>query len=104
MGKPCVVGCAHLSFDAVHRTAKLAGTTNNEGDRLSVDGGTGALNLGHGNVEPRRALAKRGACGAVVGEFRRNAIGLWVSQARVGALLRIAQMHLTSHLELTPAA
>ncbi len=49
---------ADLSFDAVHRTAKLAGTTNNEGDRLSVDGGSGALNHGHGNVEPRTELAE----------------------------------------------
>jgi pyruvate,orthophosphate dikinase len=46
MGKPCVVGCAALTVDAARHSARLAGTTVNEGDWLSIDGGTGAIHFG----------------------------------------------------------
>jgi pyruvate,orthophosphate dikinase len=50
MGKPCVVGCTGLSVDAVRRKAQLGGTTINEGDWLSIDGGSGAIYCGRGKV------------------------------------------------------
>jgi pyruvate,orthophosphate dikinase len=61
MGRPCIVGCAALSFDATYRTATLAGTAISEGDWLSVDGGSGAIYLGRGTVvadRPESELAE----------------------------------------------
>src|SRR5436190_11233496 len=42
MGKPCVAGCEALSIDTNARTITLAGSELNEGDVLTIDGGTGA--------------------------------------------------------------
>ncbi len=50
MGKPCIVGCADLSVDPARRNARLAKTPVNEGDWLSIDGGSGAIYLGRGNI------------------------------------------------------
>ena len=43
MGKPCVVGCADLAIEAAGRRAQLAGAPLEEGDWLTIDGGTGAI-------------------------------------------------------------
>ncbi|CAN5324197.1 pyruvate, phosphate dikinase [soil metagenome] len=46
MGKPCVAGCEALSIDIDARTITLGGETLNEGDVLTIDGGTGAVIVG----------------------------------------------------------
>ncbi len=58
MAKPCIVGCAALSVDAASRGARLAGTAVKEGDWLSIDGETGAIYLGRGNVVAERPDAE----------------------------------------------
>ena len=58
MGKPCVVGCTGLSVDAMRRNAELAGAVINEGDWLSIDGGSGAIYLGRGNIAIDRPEAE----------------------------------------------
>ncbi len=58
LAKPCVVGCAGLSVDAVRHHARLAGTAINEGDWLSIDGGSGAIYLGRGNIVVDRPQAE----------------------------------------------
>jgi pyruvate, orthophosphate dikinase len=50
MGRPCVVGCAALEFDAAGRTARLAGEALKQGDWLSVDGETGAIYRARGKI------------------------------------------------------
>jgi pyruvate, orthophosphate dikinase len=46
MGKPCVAGCDALSIDTNQRAITLAGQTLEEGDVLTIDGGTGAVIVG----------------------------------------------------------
>jgi pyruvate,orthophosphate dikinase len=46
MGKPCVAGCDALSIDTDARTITLADAELNEGDVLTIDGGTGAVIIG----------------------------------------------------------
>jgi pyruvate, orthophosphate dikinase len=46
MGKPCVAGCEALSLDAAARTASLDGHKLNEGDVITIDGGTGEVIIG----------------------------------------------------------
>jgi pyruvate,orthophosphate dikinase len=58
MGKPCIVGCADLSVDTERRNARLAKTPINEGDWLSIDGGSGAIYLGHGSIAVDRPEAE----------------------------------------------
>jgi pyruvate,orthophosphate dikinase len=58
MGKPCVVGCARLSFDATRRSAILAGTAIQEGNWLSVDGESGSIYLGKREVVVERPEAE----------------------------------------------
>jgi pyruvate, orthophosphate dikinase len=61
MGKPCIVGCTDLSVDLQSHSARLAGTTIDEGDWLSIDGGSGAIYLGRGNIvvdQPEAELAQ----------------------------------------------
>lgn len=43
MGKPCVVGCESIKIDLEARTFTIDGRTVNEGDVISVDGGTGRV-------------------------------------------------------------
>jgi pyruvate,orthophosphate dikinase len=45
-GIPCVVGCGDLSLDAHARTARLGGHELNEGDVITIDGGTGEVIVG----------------------------------------------------------
>lgn len=61
MGKPCVVGCAALAIDATGRSARLANAAVNEGDWLTIDGGTGAVYLDRHEVvieQPEAELAE----------------------------------------------
>ena len=46
MGKPCVAGCEALSLDAKAKTASLDGRKLNEGDVITIDGGTGEVIIG----------------------------------------------------------
>jgi pyruvate, orthophosphate dikinase len=54
MGKPCVAGCEALSIDAEARTISLGDTILNEGDTLTIDGGTGAVIAGEVPLVPPR--------------------------------------------------
>jgi pyruvate,orthophosphate dikinase len=61
MAKPCIVGCAGLTVDSASHSARLAGTAIKEGDWLSIDGETGAIYRGRGNVvaeQPEAELAE----------------------------------------------
>jgi pyruvate,orthophosphate dikinase len=46
MGKPCVAGCEALSIDLKTRTITLGDVELAEGDRLTIDGGTGRVIVG----------------------------------------------------------
>jgi pyruvate, orthophosphate dikinase len=52
MGKPCVAGCEALSLDLDARTASLNGTKLNEGDVITIDGGTGEVIVGEVTLIP----------------------------------------------------
>jgi pyruvate,orthophosphate dikinase len=54
MGKPCVVGCDRIVFDASGQRARLADTPVDAGDWLSVDGDNGAIYLGRREVAVER--------------------------------------------------
>ena len=58
MGKPCVVGCAGLTVDAVNRAARLGGHAIKEGDWLSIDGEAGTVHLGRSEVVVERPDAE----------------------------------------------
>jgi len=58
MGKPCIVGCANLTVDPSHHSARLDGAALNEGDWLSIDGEAGTIHLGRGDVVVERAEAE----------------------------------------------
>ena len=57
MGKPCIVGCSALTVDVPGRCAHRGGATIKEGDWLSIDGATGAVYLGRGQVVAERPQA-----------------------------------------------
>jgi len=46
MGKPCVAGCAELHLDPHAGTATIGSHTLEEGDLLTIDGGTGRVFVG----------------------------------------------------------
>jgi pyruvate, orthophosphate dikinase len=46
MGKPCVAGCEALSIDADAHTITLGDERLNEGDVITIDGGTGSVIVG----------------------------------------------------------
>ena len=46
MGTPCVTGCEALHVDARAKTARLPGHELNEGDTITIDGGTGEVIVG----------------------------------------------------------
>jgi pyruvate, orthophosphate dikinase len=46
LGKPCVAGCDALEIDLDERVARIGGETLREGDRLTIDGGTGRVIIG----------------------------------------------------------
>jgi pyruvate, orthophosphate dikinase len=50
MGKPCVAGCDELVLDG--KTATIAGTELNEGDVITIDGGTGRVFIGEVPLVP----------------------------------------------------
>jgi pyruvate,orthophosphate dikinase len=52
MGKPCVAGCEGLSIDLGTRTATIGETRLNEGDELTIDGGTGRVIVGAVRLVP----------------------------------------------------
>jgi pyruvate,orthophosphate dikinase len=52
MGKPCVAGCEALSLDVNKRTARIGDTTLNEGDVITIDGGTGRVIVGDVELVP----------------------------------------------------
>ena len=58
MGKPCIVGCSGLSIDVAGRCAQLAGAAVKEDDWLSIDGETGAIYLGRGEIVTERPEAE----------------------------------------------
>ena len=45
MGKPCVAGCEALSVDLASRTIKIGEKKLSEGDRITIDGGSGHVIL-----------------------------------------------------------
>jgi pyruvate,orthophosphate dikinase len=45
MGKPCVAGCEALSVDLSTRTIKIGDRQLSEGDRITIDGGSGEVIL-----------------------------------------------------------
>jgi pyruvate, orthophosphate dikinase len=51
-GKPCVVGCAGLSFHDADHTVSLGGKMIKEGDTISINGSTGEVILGVVSVVP----------------------------------------------------
>jgi pyruvate, orthophosphate dikinase len=46
MGKPCVAGCEALTIDTKARTVRIGEIDLHEGDRLTIDGGTGRVIVG----------------------------------------------------------
>ena len=50
MGKPCVASCDDLTLD--QGTATIGGTTLNEGDVITIDGGTGRVFIGEVPLVP----------------------------------------------------
>jgi pyruvate, orthophosphate dikinase len=61
LGKPCVVGCAALTIDAAGRRAQVSGAVVNQGDWLTIDGGSGAIYLGQCRIvveQPEAELAE----------------------------------------------
>jgi pyruvate,orthophosphate dikinase len=50
MGKPCVAGCDDLTLD--QGKATIGGTTLNEGDVITIDGGTGRVFIGEVPLVP----------------------------------------------------
>ncbi len=54
MGRPCVSGAGSLFIDAEARTVRAGAVTLAEGDRITIDGGTGEVMLGEvAMVEPQ---------------------------------------------------
>ncbi len=61
LGKPCIVGCAALEVDPARQKAQLAGRDLHEGDWLSLDGESGQVFFGRGEVAveaPQAELAE----------------------------------------------
>ncbi len=52
MGKPCVAGCEGLEIDVKAKTARVGGKTLNEGDVITIDGGTGRVFIGEVPLVP----------------------------------------------------
>jgi pyruvate,orthophosphate dikinase len=52
MGKPCVAGCDGLSLDASAKTATVGEHELNEGDVITIDGGTGNVIVGEVGLVP----------------------------------------------------
>jgi pyruvate, orthophosphate dikinase len=52
MGKPCVAGCEGLSIDLDARTISLGGHELDEGDVITIDGGSGEVIVGEVTLVP----------------------------------------------------
>jgi pyruvate, orthophosphate dikinase len=52
MGKPCVAGCEDLTIDMDARTFTIAGQRLQEGDTITIDGGTGSVIVGAVDLVP----------------------------------------------------
>jgi pyruvate,orthophosphate dikinase len=52
MGKPCVAGCDGLDIDTGARTVRIGGHELNEGDAITIDGGTGRVIVGEVPLVP----------------------------------------------------
>src|SRR4029450_7304506 len=52
MGKPCVAGCAARAVEAAAKTASLNGEKLDEGDVITIDGGTGEVIIGEVTLIP----------------------------------------------------
>jgi pyruvate, orthophosphate dikinase len=52
MGKPCVAGCEGLSIDLDARTISLRGQELDEGDVITIDGGSGKVIVGEVTLVP----------------------------------------------------
>jgi pyruvate,orthophosphate dikinase len=52
MGKPCVAGCEALTLDAAAGTATIAGHVLQQGEVITIDGGTGRVMLGEAPLVP----------------------------------------------------
>jgi pyruvate,orthophosphate dikinase len=88
LAKPCVVGCKVLEIDRDGQRARIAGATIKQGDWLSIDGESGQIYLGRGNIVSRRpaeALAKISAWRAQLGQEGSAAITENPSHALVAA-------------------
>jgi pyruvate,orthophosphate dikinase len=52
MGKPCVVGCEGLSIDLKARKATISGHELDEGETITIDGGSGSVIIGEVPLVP----------------------------------------------------
>jgi pyruvate, orthophosphate dikinase len=52
MGKPCVAGCEELTIDLDARTITIAGQKLEEGDTITIDGGSGSVIVGEVDLVP----------------------------------------------------
>jgi pyruvate,orthophosphate dikinase len=52
MGKPCVAGAEGVTIDQVAKTAQIGGTIVDEGDVITLDGGTGEVFIGAAKLVP----------------------------------------------------
>jgi pyruvate,orthophosphate dikinase len=52
LDKPCIVGCETIEFDLEARTFTIDGKLYREGDKVSIDGGTGKVFAGEINLRP----------------------------------------------------
>ncbi|WP_315756291.1 MULTISPECIES: PEP/pyruvate-binding domain-containing protein [unclassified Bradyrhizobium] len=58
MGKPCVVGCAAIRLDGEAQQARIGAAVVSLGDWITVDGNTGRLYLGRGEIVAQRPEAE----------------------------------------------
>ncbi|WP_316230123.1 PEP/pyruvate-binding domain-containing protein [Bradyrhizobium sp. SZCCHNR1051] len=58
MGKPCVVGCAAIRVDGEAQQARIGAAVVSPGDWITVDGNTGRLYLGRGEIVAQRPEAE----------------------------------------------
>jgi pyruvate,orthophosphate dikinase len=54
LGKPCVVGCDHLTFDASCRHAQVGETNIEAGHWIAIDGDSGDVHLGRREIATER--------------------------------------------------
>jgi len=77
MGKTAVVGCRDIDVDGEHRRFQVNGTTVNEGDWITVDGGTGRVFTGDLPTIPSDVVR------VLSGKLRGSDSRIYLSYARV---------------------